>query len=146
MISFSVLLSVYYKESPIYLSQALYSVIKQSIPPTEIILVEDGKLPKTLEKVISQFKKKTSTIKIVQLPYNQGLGKALNEGLKHCTYDIVARMDTDDIAKLDRFEKQIKIFEKYPDIDICSAWIEEFENDTNNILSIKNYLNDIKKF
>ena len=137
MISFSVLLSVYYKESPIYLSQALYSVIKQSIPPTEIILVEDGKLPKTLEKVISQFKKKTSTIKIVQLPYNQGLGKALNEGLKHCTYDIVARMDTDDIAKLDRFEKQIKIFEKYPDIDICSAWIEEFENDTNNILSIK---------
>ena len=52
MISFSVLLSVYYKESPIYLSQALYSVIKQSIPPTEIILVEDGKLPKTLEKVI----------------------------------------------------------------------------------------------
>ena len=137
MISFSVLLSVYYKESPIYLSQALYSVIKQSIPPTEIILVEDGKLPKTLEKVITQFKKKTSTIKIVQLPYNQGLGKALNEGLKHCTYDIVARMDTDDIAKLDRFEKQIKIFEKYPDIDICSAWIEEFENDTNNILSIK---------
>ena len=108
MISFSVLLSVHYKESPIYLSQALYSVIKQSIPPTEIILVEDGKLPKTLEKVISQFKKKTSTIKIVQLPYNQGLGKALNEGLKHCTYDIVARMD-----------------------------IEEFENDTNNILSIK---------
>ena len=46
-------------------------------------------------------------------------------------------MDTDDIAKPDRFEKQIKIFEKYPDIDICSAWIEEFENDTNNILSIK---------
>lgn len=55
-------------------------------------------------------------------------------------------MDTDDIAKPDRFEKQIKIFEKYPDVDICSAWIEEFENDTNNILSIKNYLNGIRKF
>lgn len=55
-------------------------------------------------------------------------------------------MDTDDIAKPDRFEKQIKIFEKYPDIDICSAWIEEFENDTNNILSIKNYQNSIRRF
>ncbi|WP_303240756.1 glycosyltransferase [Phocaeicola plebeius] len=137
MINFSVLLSVYYKESPLYLSQALCSIIKQSIPPTEIILVKDGELPKTLEKVISQFQEKNSTIKIVQLSYNQGLGKALNEGLKHCSYELIARMDTDDIAKPDRFEKQIKIFEKYPDIDICSAWIEEFENDTNNILSIK---------
>ena len=135
MISFSVLLSVYYKESPIYLSQALYSVIKQSIPPTEIILVEDGKLPKTLEKVISQFKKKTSTIKIVQLPYNQGLGKALNEGLKHCTYDIVARMDTDDIALPDRFEKQVDFMENHPEIDACSAWIDEFIDSPNNIIS-----------
>lgn len=146
MINFSVLLSVYYKESPLYLSQALYSIIKQSIPPTEIILVEDGKLPKTLEKIISQFQGSNSTIKIVQLPDNQGLGKALNEGIKHCSYELIARMDTDDIAKPDRFEKQIKIFEKYPDVDICSAWIEEFENDTNNILSIKNYLNGIRKF
>jgi glycosyltransferase involved in cell wall biosynthesis len=39
------------------------------------------------------------------------LGKALNEGLKHCSYDIVARMDTDDIAKPDRFEKQKRHFE-----------------------------------
>lgn len=58
MINFSVLLSVYYKESPLYLSQALCSIIKQSIPPTEIILVKDGELPKTLEKVISQFQEK----------------------------------------------------------------------------------------
>lgn len=137
MINFSVLLSVYYKESPLYLSQALCSIIKQSMPPTEIILVEDGKLPKTLEEVISQFQENNSTIKIVQLPYNQGLGRALNEGLKHCSYELIARMDTDDIAKPNRFEKQIRIFEKYPDIDVCSAWIEEFENDTNNILSIK---------
>lgn len=137
MTNFSVLLSVYYKESPLYLSQALHSIIKQSIPPSEIILVKDGELPKALEKVISQFQEKKTTIKIVQLPYNQGLGKALNEGLKYCSYELIARMDTDDIAKPDRFEKQIKIFEKYPDIDICSAWIEEFENDTNNILSVK---------
>lgn len=75
MISFSVLLSVYYKESPIYLSQALYSVIKQSIPPTEIILVEDGKLPKTLEKVISQFKKKLQRLKSYNFHTTKGWEK-----------------------------------------------------------------------
>ena len=53
------------------------------------------------------------------------MGKALNEGLKHCSYDIVARMDTDDIAKPDRFEKQLAIFEKYSDIDVVGAWIDE---------------------
>ena len=134
---FSVLISIYSKENPKHLSQALDSIIHQSLQPTEIILIKDGTLTSELEEVIVKFQKKYPIIYSINLSTNQGLGKALNEGLKHCTYDIVARMDTDDIAKLDRFEKQIKIFEKYPDIDICSAWIEEFENDTNNILSIK---------
>ncbi len=134
---FSVLISIYSKENPKHLSQALDSIIHQSLQPTEIILIKDGTLTSELEEVIVKFQKKYPIIYSINLSTNQGLGKALNEGLKHCTYDIVARMDTDDIAKPDRFEKQIKIFEKYPNIDICSAWIEEFENDTNNILSIK---------
>ena len=76
---------------------------------------------------ISQFKKKTSTIKIVQLPYNQGLGKALNEGLKHCTYDIVARMDTDDIAKLDP-----RFYDVINDIAFAPLAIQLFANGLNN--------------
>ena len=116
---YSVLLSIYRKEKTNHLIQALKSIAEQTLPPDEIILVED--YPR---------------LKIISLPYNQGLGKALNEGLKHCSYDLVARMDTDDISKPDRFEKQIKVFQKYPEIDICSAWIEEFENTTENILSI----------
>lgn len=38
------------------------------------------------------------------LSYNQGLAKALNIGLKTCSYELVARMDTDDEAMPDRFE------------------------------------------
>ncbi len=74
-----------------------------------------------------------------------GLGKALNEGIKHCQYELIARMDTDDISKSNRFEKQLEIFKLYPETDICSAWLEEFEGDLNNILFIKNSLKNITK-
>lgn len=133
---FSVLLSVYYRESPLYLSKCLNSLLSQNLPPTEIILVLDGKLTPELNAVISKYIP-CDFLKIVSLPTNQGLGKALNEGLRHCTYEIVARMDTDDIAKPNRFEKQWAILEENPDIDIVSAWIEEFEDEVCNIKSMR---------
>lgn len=133
----SVLLSVYYKENVYYLSQALDSILHQSVLPTEIIIVKDGPLTEELEALLTQYQQQYPLIHMVSLPTNQGLGKALNEGLKHCHYSLIARMDTDDIAKPDRFEKQLQIFKKYPEVDICSAWIEEFEDTPTNILAVK---------
>ena len=66
-----------------------------------------------------------------------GLGKALNEGLKYCSHELVARMDTDDIAMPERFEKQLAVFKKYPDIDVVGAWINEFEDNVSNIKSVR---------
>lgn len=74
---------------------------------------------------------------MISLSTNQGLGKALNEGLRHCSYDLVARMDTDDIAKPDRFEKQLAIFLEHPEIDVVGAWIDEFEGRVSNVLSVR---------
>lgn len=135
--NFSVLLSVYIKENPQYLSQALDSIINQSVQASEIIIVKDGPLTKELDDIINQYNKNYQFIRIVALPNNLGLGKALNEGIKHCHYELIARMDTDDISKPNRFEKQLEIFKLHPETDICSAWLEEFEENTNNILSIK---------
>lgn len=135
MTHFSVLLSIYYKESPINFIQALKSILEQTLQPTEIILIKDGTLTSELEEVIVKFQKKYPIIYSINLSTNQGLGKALNEGLKHCTYDIVARMDTDDIALPDRFEKQVDFMENHPEIDACSAWIDEFIDSPNNIIS-----------
>lgn len=134
---FSVLLSIYKKENPIYFKECLDSLFSQTVLADEIIIVEDGPLTPELYSIIESYKSKYPVIKTIILPHNVGLGKALNEGLKHCTYNLVARMDTDDIAKPTRFEKQIKLFKKNPQIDICSSWIEEFETTTNNILTIK---------
>ncbi|WP_283127169.1 glycosyltransferase family 2 protein [Bacteroides clarus] len=134
---FSVLLSVYYKESYSAFCKSLDSIFTQTICPDEVILVEDGPLGSELNDMISVYSAKYPTLKIIPLPTNQGLGKALNEGLKHCSYDIVARMDTDDIAKPDRFEKQLAVFEKYSDIDVVGAWIDEFEDDISDVKSVR---------
>ncbi|HIT89751.1 MAG TPA: glycosyltransferase [Candidatus Merdenecus merdavium] len=136
-LKFSVLLSVYYKEQPDFLFQSLNSIFSQTLLPNEVVLVKDGSLFNELESVIDTYQKKYSNLKIISLSTNQGLGKALNEGLKYCSYDLVARMDTDDIAKSNRFEKQIKVFKEYPEMDICSSWIEEFEGVNDNVLSTR---------
>ena len=135
--NFSVLLSVYNKECPDYLSGSFESLLEQSVRPNEVVLVKDGPLTPELEAVIDDYVQKMPYLKVVPLKSNQGLGKALNEGLKHCTNDIVARMDTDDICMPNRFEKQLKVFELCPETDVVGAWISEFEGDPCNVISVR---------
>ena len=134
---FSVLLSLYAKESPTFLASSLDSIFHQTLLPTEIILVKDGPLTAELDAIVSDYAVRYPVLKVVALPQNQGLGRALNEGLKHCSYDIVARMDTDDISKPDRFEKQIAVFRKHPELDLVGAWIDEFEEDIHHVISTR---------
>jgi glycosyltransferase involved in cell wall biosynthesis len=133
----SVLLSLYSKENPVFLKQSLESVLSQTLPPDEIIIVKDGLLSKDLNIIIDDYVLKFPIIKIVTFLENQGLGIALNEGLKHCSYDLVARMDTDDISKPTRFEKQIELFKKNEHLDIVGSWVDEFDGDISNIISTR---------
>lgn len=136
--TFSVLLSIYSKESSDNFRLSLESIFHQTILPQEVVLVEDGPLTAELDQVITDFLELyPSQLKIVKLPQNVGLGKALNFGLEYCSNELVARMDTDDIAKLDRFEKQLAIFREHPEVDICSAWIDEFEGDIASVKSVR---------
>ncbi len=137
-IKFSVLMSIYYKEQPKFFDRAMQSIWdEQIVKPNEIILVQDGKLTDELYKAIENWQEKIGAIfKTVALETNVGLGDALNEGIKYCSYELIARMDTDDISSSNRFEKQLKIF-KEKDIDVCSAFISEFENNENNIVSYR---------
>lgn len=134
----SVLMSIYYKENPQYFDRAMKSIWdEQSVKPDEIVLVQDGKLIDNLYKIIEEWKYKLGEkLKVISLEQNVGLGDALNEGIKHCNFELIARMDTDDIALSDRFEKQLKIFENI-EVDVCSSWVSEFENDEKEIVSYR---------
>lgn len=137
MEKFSVLISVYAREKSDYLQQALDSVLCQSCAPSEIVLVKDGLLTPDLDRVIDNFKMRCDTLKVVCLAQNVGLGKALNIGLMHCSHELVARMDSDDISLGDRFEKQLIAFEKHTDVSIVGGWISEFESNPNQIISCR---------
>ena len=136
-LNFSVLISVYQKEQPAYLQQSLESIFTQTLLPNEVVLVKDGPLTTELDQVVEAYRQKHPELKVIPLPQNQGLGKALNEGLKNCSYDIVARMDTDDIAKPNRFEKQIKVLREHPDISVVSSWIDEFVDNPKHVISTR---------
>ncbi len=135
--SVSVLMSLYAKERPEYLRQSLDSIFNQTYIPDEVVLVKDGPLTASLDKVVEEYCRIFPVLKVVSLIENQGLGKALNEGLKHCSYDLVARMDTDDVAKPERFEKQLAVFHFHPEIDVVGAWIDEFEGSIDNVISVR---------
>ena len=135
---FSVLMSVYYKENTDYLKQALESIENQTLKAAEWVLVEDGILTDELYGVINQYKEKYGNfLKIIKLRKNSGLGEALMVGVQNCSYPLIARMDTDDISRNDRFELQINEFKKDPSLDICGSHIYEFIDDINNIVSTR---------
>ena len=135
---FSLLLSIYYKEQANYFNKAMQSIWdNQTVRPNEIVLVQDGRLTRELYQEIAFWQKKLGNIlRVIKIEENVGLGNALNIGLKNCSHELIARMDTDDIALTNRFEKQLKIFQN-SDIDICSSWVSEFESMENNIVSYR---------
>jgi len=126
---FSVLMSVYFKEEPSFLKEALLSIRNQTRRPGEIILMIDGGISSALEQVIDHFKRiNPGLLKTFGIPSSAGLGNALKLGLNHCQHEIVARMDSDDIAVPSRFAKQFEFLKNNHDIAIVGSNIEEFNN------------------
>lgn len=139
MSNFSVLIPVYINDNPEYLQQALFSIWdEQTLKPSQIVVVQDGPLTQELLGIIGNWKERLgSVITLVSLEINSGLGVALNEGLRYCHYDIVARMDADDVALPERFETQIRFLEKHKNIDVLSAFVEEYDEDLAVLQSIR---------
>lgn len=125
--NYSVLMSIYYKENSEYLKQAIESIQAQTFPTDDFVLVCDGPLNQELDSVIKKKQQEMKNIlNVVRLKKNAGLGNALNKGIQQCKNELVARMDSDDISYPDRCEKQLTVFNTYPEISVCSGIVEEF--------------------
>ena len=131
---YSVLMSVYHKENAEYLRTAMDSIWNQTIRTDDFVLVCDGPLNDELDAVIEAMRAAhPDTLHVVRLEKNGGLGNALNMGIKHCKHELVARMDSDDISRPDRCERQLKMFQEHPDISVVSGIVEEFTTSTSEI-------------
>ena len=135
---FSVLMSLYIKEKAAYFDACMQSLMRQTVQPSEIVIVKDGPIAEDVRVLLNKYiEQNPGLIKTVPLEQNRGLGLALAEGILHCSYELIARMDTDDIAREDRFEKQLAAFAEDPALDICGSYIQEFEGTPDNVLSVR---------
>lgn len=133
--SFSVAMSVYVKDNPIYFDRALSSItLKQTIRPSEIVLVCDGPLNNELNQVIDKYSNMISNFKVIRLPTNQGLGNALRVAVEKSSNELIARMDSDDVSVADRFEQQLNCYNMHPELDIVGGDITEFIGVEENIV------------
>lgn len=136
MAALSVLLSIYIKEKPEYLEQCFQSLLQQTVQADEWVVVEDGPLNDEVYAILDAYQASfPNLIRRIPLEKNMGLGYALSVGVPECRNELIARMDTDDIAREDRFEKQLMTFQKYPNLDICGSNIDEFEETPEKIVA-----------
>ena len=133
---FSVCTSVYKNDNPEYVGTALDSMlVNQTVKPTEIVLVQDGPVPSGLSVLLSEYEEKyPDVMHIFRFEKNGGLGNALKLGVENAKYDIIARMDSDDICLPDRFEKQLAYLEMHPECDIVGGQMTEFIDRPDNIV------------
>ena len=133
----SVLMSIYKNEDPAWFLKAFASITdEQSRIPDEVVLVCDGPLTEELDRAVEDCGRKFASLKVVRLAENRQLGLALREGVKNCSGELIARMDTDDIAVPERLEKQERFMLDQPEISACGGEIAEFENE-GEIIRVK---------
>lgn len=140
---------IYIKEKPEYLAESLNSILdKQSILPTEVVIVQDGPITPEIKNVLDQYcNLYPNVMRCYELKKNMGMGYAMNFGLNKCSYDWVFRMDSDDISKPNRFEKQIQMIQsnKYDVIGSSIAEFNQYVGDINQLRVLPQNHSDIIK-
>lgn len=137
-LKFSVAMSVYKNDNAIHFARALESITSlQTKRPDEIVLVVDGPVSDELDGVIEKYKAKYDFMNVTRLPQNVGLGKALRIAVETAENELIARMDSDDVAVPYRFEEQLKVFENNPGIDIVGGDISEFVDVEDNVVAYR---------
>ncbi len=135
---YSVSMSVYAGEKPEFLKLSLDSMLSQTHPCKELILVCDGRLGDKLDELINEYEKQyKNIIKVIRFGSPRGVGGCANAALKAAESGYIVKMDSDDIACPDRCQRQLSLFAADPDLDMCGAFIEEFDSQSNERLSIK---------
>ncbi len=125
---FSVSMCVYGGDNPEFFDAAVESVVRQSVPPAEIVLTVDGPIPQTIQAVIDKYRStlKEISFQVIYLERNMGHGQARRTSFDHCTHQLIALMDADDLSLPERFRKQLDCFAANPGLDIVGGIIQEF--------------------
>ena len=138
MEKYSVLMTVYHKADPDFLVDAVQSMLDQTVPTDDFVIVCDGPLTPVLDQILEDFSSQYAGLfQIIRLPENVGIGMANNAGLPHCKHDLVAKMDADDLSLPYRCEQQLQLFAQNPQLKVVGGYIEEFDQDPDTPFSVR---------
>lgn len=146
---YSVCMSVYKNDNAAHFLTALRSMSRQTIPPDEIVLVVDGPIGERLEGTIAQFSKEYATLQVIRFAENRGHAAARQAGIDNANNELIAIMDSDDIALPNRMEMQLTFMAQHPEIDVLGGQIEEFIGEPSNVVGkriVPTSSNDIKYY
>jgi len=104
-----------------FLSRALNSILSQTLPPYEVIIVDDGSTDDTHELIKTSFPTVTYLYQ-----KNSGVSAARNRGINHAKGEWIAFLDSDDEWHPEKLLKQIDVMQNNPDSKICHTdeiWI-----------------------
>lgn len=129
-------MSVYIRDNAVHFKSAIESVTtNQTVKPDEVVLVCDGSVTEEIDGVIMQLQDSLQMpLNLIRLPRNVGHASARQAALTAAKYEYVAIMDSDDIAEPDRFEKQISLLVKNPEVSILGGQINEFIDSIDNVV------------
>ena len=129
---------VYHGEEPAHFEAAIRSMLDQTVVTDDFVIVCDGPLTAELDAVLDQFESRhPGLFRIIRLPENVGVGLAAKAGLAACRNDLIAKMDSDDISVPDRCQRQLARFAADPALALLGGVIEEFDNRTGKVMSIR---------
>ena len=140
MYKLTVIQSVYKNDDPLYLKLSLDSILNQTSSDFTLFLGIDGEISADLWSVINNIK--DDRLQVIANKKNKGLASILNELLEKCRkdgYEFIARMDSDDIAVNNRFEKQLAFLCKHEDIDVVGGAINEIDSNGRDRGKITRY-------
>ena len=133
---YSVLMPLYKNDNPEWLKLAVDSMLGQTIPPDEFVIVVDGSLPDVLRNIVAGYEEENKGLfNVHYFEQNRGLGVTLADGVKLCRNELIARMDADDYSVPERCEKQLKVFDICPDCDVIGSNVDEFIGDISNVVA-----------
>lgn len=144
--SYSVLMTVYHRETPENLQRALRSAYEQTVKPLEIVLVCDGPLTDGLDQVILDLEKEIPILKIYRLAENKGSGPASQYGVLQCSGDFIARLDSDDYSLPERAERQLKMLEENANLVMVGSNIIEKNSDFTVLKKVPETTADIRRY
>lgn len=126
-----------FNEPPLYVTQAIGSILNQTYRNIELLVLDDSTNPDTIQ-AIETITASDSRARVIRKKSKMGFVPALNIGLDEARGKYVARMDGDDISLPSRISTQVEYLEAHPEVDILGTCLNIMDCD-GNVTSCRRY-------